>query len=50
MAGASDFAPILLVEDRDSLRTMLRRSLEARGHTVVEAVDQPAAEAAIRPI
>jgi DNA-binding NtrC family response regulator len=27
---------------------MLRRSLEARGHTVVEAVDQPAAEAAIR--
>jgi DNA-binding NtrC family response regulator len=32
--------PILLVEDKDSLRTMLRLALEAQGHTVVEARDQ----------
>ncbi len=37
-------APVLIVEDRDSLRTMLRRALESHGHTVVEAADQPAAE------
>ncbi len=29
--------PILLVEDKDSLRTMLRLALEAQGHTVIEA-------------
>ncbi len=40
-------APILLVEDKDSLRAMLRHSLEAQGHVVVEAIDQPAATAAI---
>jgi DNA-binding NtrC family response regulator len=39
--------PILLVEDKDSLRTMLRLALEAQGHTVVEARDQPEAEAAL---
>jgi len=43
-----DSAPILLVEDKDSLRTMLRRSLEAQGHVVVEAIDQPGAAAAIQ--
>jgi DNA-binding NtrC family response regulator len=32
--------PILLVEDKDSLRTMLRHALEAQGHSVVEARDQ----------
>jgi len=32
--------PILLVEDRDSLRTMLRHALEAHAHTVVEARDE----------
>ena len=32
-------ADILVVEDKDSLRTMLRRTLEARGHTVDEAGD-----------
>ena len=32
--------PILIVEDRDSLRIMLRRTLESRGHAVVEARDQ----------
>ena len=39
--------PILIVEDRDSLRTMLRHALEAQGHTVVEARDQREAEAAL---
>jgi DNA-binding NtrC family response regulator len=39
--------PILLVEDKDSLRTMLRHALEAQGHTVVEARDQPEAETAL---
>jgi DNA-binding NtrC family response regulator len=34
---------ILIVEDKDSLRTMLRRALEARGHGVIEARDQPEA-------
>jgi DNA-binding NtrC family response regulator len=40
--------PILIVEDKDSLRAMLRLALEAQGHTVVEARDQPEAEAALR--
>jgi DNA-binding NtrC family response regulator len=35
--------PILLVEDKDSLRAMLRHALEAQGHAVVEARDQPEA-------
>src|SRR5581483_6883226 len=44
--GSADL-PILLVEDKDSLRTMLRHALEAQGHTVVEARDQREAEAAL---
>jgi len=40
--------PILLVEDKDSLRTMLRHALEAQGHTVVEARDQREAETALQ--
>jgi DNA-binding NtrC family response regulator len=36
-------ATILLVEDKESLRTMLRLALEAQGHHVVEAKDQPEA-------
>jgi len=40
--------PILLVEDKDSLRAMLRHALEAQGHTVVEARDQPEAVQALR--
>ncbi len=44
--GTADL-PILLVEDKDSLRTMLRHALEAQGHSVVEARDQPEAEAAL---
>ena len=35
--------PILLVEDKESLRAMLRHALEAQGHAVVEAVDEPTA-------
>jgi DNA-binding NtrC family response regulator len=34
---------ILLVEDKDSLRTMLRHALERQGHAVIEARDQPEA-------
>src|SRR5919204_4215281 len=40
--------PILLVEDKDSLRAMLRHALEAQGHSVVEARDQREAEAAVQ--
>jgi DNA-binding NtrC family response regulator len=40
--------PILLVEDKDSLRTMLRRALEAQGHQVLEARDEPEAVEALR--
>jgi DNA-binding NtrC family response regulator len=40
--------PILLVEDKDSLRAMLRHALEAQGHTVIEARDQPEAERALQ--
>ena len=42
--------PILLVEDKDSLRVMLRHALEAQGHTVVEARDQPEAVAALQTV
>jgi len=35
--------PVLLVEDKDSLRTMLRLALEAQGHVVIEARDVPEA-------
>jgi DNA-binding NtrC family response regulator len=45
---ASTVPPILLVEDKDSLRAMLRLALEAQGHSVVEARDQPEAEAMLR--
>jgi DNA-binding NtrC family response regulator len=40
--------PILLVEDKDSLRAMLRLALEAHGHTVIEARDQAEAVQALR--
>ena len=40
--------PILLVEDKDSLRTMLRHALEAQGHPVIEARDQREAVAALQ--
>jgi DNA-binding NtrC family response regulator len=36
-------AHILLVEDKDSLRAMLRHALERQGHAIVEARDQPEA-------
>lgn len=39
---------ILLVEDKDSLRAVLKLALESRGHHVIEARDQPEAVAALR--
>jgi DNA-binding NtrC family response regulator len=49
-AQTATHAPILIVEDRESLRTMLRRALESQGHQVVEAGDQPEAERQIASI
>ena len=43
-AGGGD-ADVLVVEDRDSLRTMLRLALESQGYRALEARDQPEAEA-----
>ena len=40
-------APILLVEDKDSLRAMLKLALESQGHRVIEARDEPEAVAAL---
>jgi DNA-binding NtrC family response regulator len=40
--------PILLVEDKDSLRTMLRHALEAQGLVVIEARDEHDAVAALQ--
>jgi DNA-binding NtrC family response regulator len=40
--------PILLVEDKDSLRAMLRLALENQGHVVIEARDEPEAVEALR--
>jgi putative PEP-CTERM system response regulator len=40
--------PVLLVEDKDSLRAMLRHALEAQGHSVVEASDEPEAVQQLR--
>jgi DNA-binding NtrC family response regulator len=40
-------ASILLVEDKDSLRAMLKLALESQGHNVIEARDEPEAVAAL---
>ena len=48
MARRAADPPILLVEDKDSLRAMLRLALEAQGHVVIEARDQPEAVHALR--
>jgi DNA-binding NtrC family response regulator len=40
--------PILLVEDKDALRTMLRAALEDQGHQVVEARDEVEAAARLQ--
>ena len=48
MARRQTDPPILLVEDKDSLRVMMRHALEAQGHTVIEARDQEEAELALR--
>jgi DNA-binding NtrC family response regulator len=39
VAAVASF-PVLLVEDKDSLRAMLRHALEAQGHIVLEARDE----------
>jgi DNA-binding NtrC family response regulator len=44
----SNESPILLVEDKDSLRSMLRLALEGQGHSVVEARDQNEAVQALQ--
>ena len=41
-------ASILLVEDKDSLRAMLKLALESEGHQVIEARDEPEAMAALK--
>ena len=46
MAALSS-STVLLVEDKESLRTMLRLALERDGHTVIEAFDEPSARAAL---
>ena len=42
--------PVLLVEDKDSLRAMLRLALEGQGHAVLEARDETEARASCRRI
>ncbi len=49
MAPSSTF-PVLLVEDKDSLRAMLRHALEAQDHEVIEARDEAEAIEAMRRI
>jgi DNA-binding NtrC family response regulator len=39
--------PVLLVEDKDSLRAMLRHALQAQDHTVIEARDEAEAVQAL---
>lgn len=43
----SPSAQALIVEDKDSLRAMLRHALEGRGYSVVEATDETEAKAAL---
>jgi DNA-binding NtrC family response regulator len=40
--------PVLIVEDKDSLRTMLRHALEGHGHAVLEARDEAEAKEQLR--
>jgi DNA-binding NtrC family response regulator len=47
-APSSPAATILLVEDKDSLRAMLKLALESHGHSVVEATSEAAAIASLR--
>lgn len=47
MPSARGVEPVLLVEDKDSLRTMLRLALEAQGYTVIEARDEAEARTSL---
>jgi two-component system CheB/CheR fusion protein len=46
--GASEACRIVLVEDQEDSREMMRALLELRGHSVIEAVDGPEAIEVIR--
>jgi DNA-binding NtrC family response regulator len=48
VAASAARTPVLIVEDRDSLRTMLRLALESYGHRVIEARDEPDAVEQLR--
>ena len=48
MSRRSADSAILIVEDKDSLRTMLRHALESQGHAVIEARDQVEAVKALQ--
>ncbi len=48
MARRAADSAILLVEDKDSLRAMLRHALEGQGHVVIEVRDQNEAVQALR--
>jgi DNA-binding NtrC family response regulator len=48
VSARSATPPILLVEDKDSLRAMLKLALEGQGHTVIEARDVAEAAACLR--
>ncbi|MFN7981519.1 MAG: sigma-54 dependent transcriptional regulator [Vicinamibacterales bacterium] len=48
MARRVSDPPVLLVEDKDSLRAMLRLALETQGHEVLEARDQSEAVSVLR--
>jgi DNA-binding NtrC family response regulator len=48
MRGSPSSTEILLVEDKESLRTMLRLALEREDYLVYEAADQPEAEELLR--
>ena len=41
--SAPPSAQVLIVEDKDALRTMLRHALEGHGHATIEARDEPEA-------
>ncbi len=47
-SGTDSHPHTLIVEDKDSLRAMLRHALEGQDYGVAEAVDEPGAVAALR--
>ena len=47
-SGTDSHPQTLIVEDKDSVRAMLRHALEGQDYVVAEAVDEPGAVAALR--